>query len=115
MSDMKRRAFITLLGGAAAAWPLAAAAQQGRRLPTIRFLGSNASGWGSWTAAFAGATARTWLDRRSHSRDRISLGGGPQREASRNRGPQLRMIRDSSPASQYSCKYSLSSRGERPA
>jgi putative tryptophan/tyrosine transport system substrate-binding protein len=57
---MRRRDFITLLGGAAAVWPLAARAQQSERVRWIGVLlpaGADDSQFQTWVGAFLQALA----------------------------------------------------------
>jgi putative ABC transport system substrate-binding protein len=76
---IRRRDFITLLGGAAAAWPLAARAQQGERMRRIGVLISgdeNDPVWKTRLSAFTQALADVgWTDGRNARLDR-RWGGG---------------------------------------
>src|SRR5262249_31469915 len=62
-----RREFITLLGGAAASWPLAARAQESTRLPKIGLLGTGTPAVrGQWIAAFMQRMRELgWIEGRS--------------------------------------------------
>ena len=63
---MKRRAFITLVGGGAVAWPLTARAQQAGKLPTIGFLAADPSIESKRVAAFVQRLRELgWIDGRN--------------------------------------------------
>src|SRR5438552_3146611 len=76
---MKRREFITLLGGAAAMWPLTAGAQQGDRVRRIGGLmggDENDPLWKTRLSAFTQALADLgWTDGRNVRMD-LRWGGG---------------------------------------
>jgi len=80
---IRRREFTTLLGGVAAAWPLAARAQQAGKLPTIGYLsGTTNTLTASWTAAFAQRLRELgWIDGRTVAIEYRSMEGGNQRAA----------------------------------
>src|SRR5262249_29690899 len=75
---MKRREFITLIGGATA-WPLAARAQLPAKLPTIGFLGQNTRSFaGEYVAAFVPRLRELgWIEGRTTA---MEYGGGEGRE-----------------------------------
>ena len=64
---MKRREFITLLGGTAAAWPLTARAQQPPRRPTVGLLvPGTPESHGKWVAAFVQRLSELgWIEGRT--------------------------------------------------
>jgi putative tryptophan/tyrosine transport system substrate-binding protein len=81
--QLKRRDFITLIGGAAAAWPLAARAQQPERMRRIGFLHGLAEDDPEAQArigAFREALAALgWIEGRNISIDYRFAGGDPAR------------------------------------
>ena len=73
---LKRREFITLIGGAAAAWPLAARGQQ-QKLPVVGFLGPGLDRRQDWLAAFhAGLGLEGFVDGRNVRVEYRSAEGG---------------------------------------
>jgi hypothetical protein len=67
LHQLKRCEFITLIGGAAVAWPLAARAQQAGKVPTIGLLGAAAAtAWRRFVANFVRRSGELgWVEGRT--------------------------------------------------
>ena len=69
MHRIRRREFLTFLGGAAAAWPMAAWAQRGgpmRRVGALINASKNDPQWQAYTAAFQKTLAKLgWIEGRN--------------------------------------------------
>jgi ABC-type uncharacterized transport system substrate-binding protein len=80
---MRRREVITLLGGAAAAWPLAASGQHAAKLPTIGILGTaTPSAWSQRIAAFVQRLRELgWIEGRTIAIEYRWAEGHPERFA----------------------------------
>jgi len=65
-SPLERREFISLFGSAAVAWPSGALGQPSSRIPTIGYLGADASAFSPWTAAFVARMRELgWIENRN--------------------------------------------------
>jgi putative ABC transport system substrate-binding protein len=81
-SYIGRRKFLATLLSSAAAWPLVARAQQPAKLPTIGFLGTNASIQSQWVAVFVQRLRELgWIEGRTIAIDYRPAEGGTERAA----------------------------------
>lgn len=80
---MRRRQFFSVIGGAAAGWPLAAQAQSSGKLRTVGFLGASAaSTQAQWTAAFVKRLNELgWIEGRTIAIEYRFAGGRNERFA----------------------------------
>ena len=79
---MGRREFTVTLCSAAAAWPLAARAQQPGKLPTIGYLGDDPPSWSPWTTRFVERLRELgWIEGRTVAIEYRWSQGRPERVA----------------------------------